>query len=119
MTGRVVKMESAGADEGFARLPDGFASNAAVTSTKMFGSVALKAGGKVFAMLAGNQLVVKLPKARVDQLIQTGVGHRFDPGHWKVMKEWVSVSSGPADWRALAEEAFRFVIGSGHGRKAG
>ena len=47
---------------------------------KGVGSSALKTGGQIFAMLVGDRLVVKLPRQRVDALIDARAGHRFDPG---------------------------------------
>jgi hypothetical protein len=75
-----------------------------------FGASGLKVNGKIFAMLSGGELVVKLPKERVDELIASGGARRFDPGHGRELKEWVTV--GPDDsssWPALAEEARQFV----------
>jgi hypothetical protein len=46
-----------------------------------------------------------------DALVASGAGERFDPGHGRVMKEWVSVGHGAADWLELAREAHRFVSG--------
>jgi TfoX/Sxy family transcriptional regulator of competence genes len=97
----------------FAELVQCFAHDSNVTSGKMFGSVALKVNGKVFAMLVRSDLVVKLPKMRVEQLVASGAGKAFDPGHGKVMKEWVCVPVGGTPWLALAQEARRFVI-EGH-----
>lgn len=68
------------------------------------------AGGKIFAMLSGGRLVVKLPQGRVDGLVASGDGYRFDPGHGRLMKEWLSV--GPAcakEWLPLVREALAFV----------
>jgi len=76
-----------------------------------FGSDALKVDGRIFAMVSSRgQFVVKLPRKRVDQLVAAGEGKRFDPGHGRLMKEWLAL--GPAsslDWQPLAEEARRFV----------
>jgi hypothetical protein len=37
-------------------------------------------------------------------------GERFDPGHGRIQKEWLSVfSDDPDEWRALASEAEAFV----------
>ncbi len=81
-----------------------------VTEGRMFGSAGLKVRGKVFAMLVRGDLVVKLPKERVDELVQSGVGSRFDPGHGRLMKEWVSVGPTTAAlWASLADEARAFV----------
>lgn len=81
-------------------------------SSKRFGSAGeLKVGGKIFAMLSSSsRLVVKLPRQRVDQLVAAGQGERFDPGHGRVMREWLSLD--PAlddDWLTLAREALEFV----------
>jgi hypothetical protein len=68
---------------------------------------------KIYAMLVSGELVVKLPKARVDELVGTGVGRRFEPGTGRVMKEWLSVPpTASRRWKALVREAKDFV-GSG------
>ena len=76
-----------------------------------FGSSALQVGGKIFAMVSSNgSFVVKLPKQRVEQLEASGVGQRFDPGHGRLMKEWLALDpSSNEDWLSLAREALRFV----------
>ena len=79
---------------------------------RAFGATSLKADGRIFAMLVKDRLVVKLPSARVTELVEDGVGERFDPGHGRIQKEWLSVSgSDPDQWRALATEAEAFVAG--------
>ncbi len=81
-----------------------------VTAAAMFGSSGLKVGSKVFAMLHSGRLVVKLPRARVEALVAAGDGEFFDPGHGRLMKEWVAVRPRAARrWPALAEEAKTFV----------
>jgi len=55
---------------------------------------------------------VKLPRARVDTLVAAKQGERFDPGHGRLMKEWVVVEPGAGDWLALAKEARAFVGGN-------
>jgi hypothetical protein len=80
------------------------------TEGKGFGSGALTVGGKIFAMLANDRLVVKLPRQRVDALMAGGEGVRFDPGHGRIMKEWLSVEPGYEEhWEPLAREALEFV----------
>jgi len=77
---------------------------------RAFGSTSLKTGGKIFAMLLKERLVVKLPTARVEELVAEGVGERFDPGHGRIQKEWLSAhGSDPERWHALATESEAFV----------
>ena len=86
------------------------AEDAALERTRMMGSEGLKTGGKFFAMVSKDELVVKLPRERVDELVEAGAGHRFDPGHGRLMKEWVALR--PADEPACAAymgEARSFV----------
>ncbi len=90
-----------------------FAADPEVTAGKMFGTDGLKVRGKVFAMVVKGELVAKLPRARVDELVGAGVGRHFDPGHGRLMKEWVSVPAGKASWLDLSREAYRFVKGGG------
>jgi hypothetical protein len=76
---------------------------------RAFGSTSLKTAGKIFAMLVKDRLVVKLDRRRVDELIASGGGERFDPGHGRLMKEWLAVESEePHVWldRAIEAEAF-------------
>ncbi|MBI3587489.1 MAG: TfoX/Sxy family protein [Ignavibacteriales bacterium] len=81
-----------------------------VIPTKMFGSVGLKFNGKVFAMVVKEKLVVKLPKERVDALIAAGNGEYFDPGHGRLMKEWIAVEpSKKISWLELSKEAKEFI----------
>jgi hypothetical protein len=76
-----------------------------------FGSMALKVKEKIFAMLVGDRLVVKLPRARVDALVTAGDGERFDPRHdGRVMKEWLVLAPRHEhDWLSLAQEAMTYV----------
>jgi hypothetical protein len=68
-------------------------------------------------MLVRDELVVKLSKDRVDQLVASGTGVRFDPGHGRLMKEWVSVPARHGrDWDHLASEALQFVRSVGPSR---
>jgi hypothetical protein len=106
--------DSADAQQKFARVVSALSRNRGVTvgEGKGFGSGALKVKGKIFAMLSSaDQFVVKLPKKRVDELITSGAGKRFEPRPGKPMKEWLVVTASPADWTKLAEEACEFVSG--------
>ena len=79
-----------------------------------FGSTSLKTNGKIFAMLVKDRLVVKLDRRRVDELVEAGVGQRFDPGHGRLQREWLDVESAADDvWLGLATEAEKFVAQRG------
>jgi TfoX/Sxy family transcriptional regulator of competence genes len=85
------------------------AANRASPTKRRFGSNALKVNGKIFAMMSQDTLVVKLPRARVDELVDGGFGKRFDPGHGRLMKEWLAVSAPTRLWATLVREAHDFV----------
>src|SRR4051794_29082940 len=77
-----------------------------------FGSGALKVNGKIFSMMTSRgEFVVKLPKERVDELVEGGHGERFTAGQSRQMKEWLTVTSEQIPWIDLAREARRFVGG--------
>jgi hypothetical protein len=100
-------------EERFAVIVGEFAGNPDVTppSGKGFGSSGLRVHGKIFAMLSSRgQFVVKLPARRVEALIAAGNGERYDPGHGRLMKEWIVIAStSHAEWLSLAREALEFV----------
>lgn len=96
-------------DPRFAPVADVFAGDAEVSSGTMMSAFGLKVNGKIFAMVARGRLVAKLPRTRVDEMVDAGQGERFDPGHGRRMKEWISVTADDVDWVALAREAHRFV----------
>jgi len=84
-----------------------------VTRGTGFGSTTgLRVGGRIFAMLMNAELVVKLPKARVDELVATGTGTRLGSGRGRPLKEWVTVPVVHcADWQGLTDDALAFVDG--------
>jgi len=60
---------------------------------------------------ASGNLVVKLPRERVAQLIDAGVGLPFAPAK-KVFSEWVALPTfDERRWSELIEEAMEFVDG--------
>jgi hypothetical protein len=66
--------------------------------------------GKIFAMLVRGQLVIELPRQRVNELVQAGKGDQFDPRRdGRLMKEWLVFTGGSGLWIELASEAYRFV----------
>jgi hypothetical protein len=94
----------------FAPVVAAFAGDRSVSMKRMFSSNSvLTVKGKIFAMLVKGRLVTKLPRERVDALVASGAGAPFDPGHGRLMKEWVTVPAGGPPWVTLAQEAYRFV----------
>jgi hypothetical protein len=89
---------------------------------RKFGKNGLKAkSGKLFVLFTQGTLVVKLPHERVAALDAQGIGKPFDPGHGRLMKGWLTVTSTKSSWVELAREAHEFadapLKGSGpHGR---
>jgi len=106
------KLDSAEVSESFAPIVSAFAGDPDVKLGRMFSSSSvLNVNGKIFAMLVKGKLVVKLPGLRVEQLVSSGNGERFDPGHGRLMKEWVAANTDEQSWLSLAKEAYRFVKG--------
>jgi hypothetical protein len=99
-------------DPKLARVVREFEKTRSTGTGRKFGSNALKANGKLFALFTQGTLVVKLPNDRVDALVAEGVGTHFDPGHGRLMKGWLTVVSPRASWIELAREAHAFVSGA-------
>jgi TfoX/Sxy family transcriptional regulator of competence genes len=103
------------AEAQFAAIVEALADMPGVTRSKpgsrLFGSSSLKVHDKIFAMVSSSgEFVVKLPKARVDQLVAAGAGDRFDANRGRPMKEWLQMrSQSPREWLQLAREALEFV----------
>ena len=95
----------------FGQVVEELSTRPGVEPTRMFGSTGLKTHGKTFVMLVKDRLVVKLPRDRVDELVTGGAGARFDPGHGRQMREWLSLAAATdlATCRMLVAEALRFV----------
>lgn len=87
---------------------------AGVERSTMMGFPCLRLDGKFFASLdreESHDLVVKLPAARVSELIEGGTGTEFAPAG-KVFKEWVAIPAPDETlWRALLAEAMAFAAG--------
>jgi TfoX/Sxy family transcriptional regulator of competence genes len=98
-------------DPRLAAVAEAFETSRAEAGKRKFGSNGLKANGKLFALFTQGTLVVKLPKDRVSALVAQGSGEPFDPGHGRLMKEWLKVTSARAAWIDLAKEAHDHVRG--------
>lgn len=111
-------------EEGFAAIVAALADEPGVTPPAAgptgggsFGSSALRVHDRIFAMVSRERLVLKLPAGRVAELIGAGVGHPYDAGKGRPMKEWVALDPGSRDgWLALASEALAFVGRNGADR---
>lgn len=110
-----MRREMADADAVFARIVASHGDDRAVAPPSragggQFGANGLKVNGKLFAMISKGRLVVKLPRARAAELVAAGTGTRFDPGHGRLMNEWVTISLERSRlWHELVEEARQFV----------
>lgn len=77
-----------------------------VTEGSGFGkSPGLRVNDKIFAMLVGGRLVVKLPRERCEELV--GQQANYLQMGKRQMREWISVDDG--DWTALSREALDYV----------
>ena len=85
--------------------------NPQVEEGTIMGGRCVRVAGEFLALVdfKSSGLVVKLPRARVDQLIAEGVGHPFAPAG-KVFREWVSIpEADPRQWEELLREGVAFV----------
>jgi TfoX/Sxy family transcriptional regulator of competence genes len=108
---RDLLMKAFKSDPNLAPIVIAFEQSNVVGSGRKFGSNGLEVSGKLFALFTQGTLVVKLPKDRVAALIASHVGEQFDPGHGRLMKEWLTIKSAKASWIDLAREAHDFVKG--------
>jgi uncharacterized protein YdhG (YjbR/CyaY superfamily) len=69
----------------------------------------LMLNGRSFGMSSHGRCILKLGDERVAALIAEGKGLPFSPSAGRVMKNWIEVTYGKADWVALAKEAHRLA----------
>ena len=92
------------------RLTERYANDSRVTPGKMLVSQGLRVDGRFFVALVDGQLLAKLPRDRVAELIASGIAQPFASGKGRVMREWALIShSASRRWSALADEALTFV----------
>lgn len=109
MIAKKTAREAAELDPRFVPVVNAFADDRLVSGGKMMSSYCLKVSGKIFVMFGKDRFVAKLPQERVDELVSGREGERFDPGHGRLMKEWVAIGVGKANLVELAREAYKFV----------
>jgi TfoX/Sxy family transcriptional regulator of competence genes len=74
-----------------------------------FSSPGLRFRDRVFAMHVRDDLVVKLPTGRCEEIASDGGAKPFRIGQ-RAMREWVAVSlDREFEWDALADEALTFA----------
>lgn len=78
-----------------------------VTKRPMFGNQAAFVNGNMFAGLFGDDLFVRLPEARLQEVLAAG-GRPFEPMPGRAMKGYAYVPAG-GDTGALVREALEFV----------
>ena len=84
-----------------------------VVEGTIMGGRCLRVGTEFLALVdyKGAGLVVKLPKHRVLELVELGVGRPFGPAG-RVFEEWLSVPTPDRDlWASLLREGVAFVGG--------
>ncbi|MEQ8272659.1 MAG: hypothetical protein RMA76_41335 [Deltaproteobacteria bacterium] len=82
-----------------------------VVEGTIMGGRCLRVGKEFLALVdfKGSGLVVKLPRARVEALIEAGHGEAFAPAG-RVFKEWVAIPKPDRRrWRSLLREGIAFV----------
>lgn len=102
-------------DDVFWELASEFLTRDGVEEGTMFGFACIRVRGSFVAM-PGNTfggMVVKLPAARVAELIESGLGAVVAPAG-RPFREWVAVDD-QALWPGLIDESLSFAEGAGGG----
>lgn len=78
---------------------------------RMFGAEGLRVRGKIYAFITSEGvLVVKLPTARIDELVEGGAAERMRM-RGSALREWAELvpTTGAECWRSVIDEARSFV----------
>jgi hypothetical protein len=97
-------------DEPFACLTDELIADSAISRTDRPGRASLRAHGRVFATDYRDLVVLRLPRARADEVVAAGLARHLDPGQDSLLGGWVVL--GPADREScgpLAREALVYA----------
>ena len=92
-------------------LTDDLLYDPAIGRATMMGYPCVRLAGKFLASYDDKAafLVVKLPRERVTELVETGTGDPFAPAG-KVFREWVAIPTVDRElWRTLLSEAAAFA----------
>ncbi|GAW49213.1 MULTISPECIES: hypothetical protein [unclassified Nocardioides] len=101
----------AAARELYEELTDDLLYDPAIGRATMMGYPCVRLAGKFLASYDDKTrcLVVKLPRQRVTELIENGVGDPFAPAG-KVFREWVAITAADRElWQSLLAEAADFA----------
>ena len=106
--------DTAAVERGDARLAilsEPYLAHSDVDWGRMFSTVGLRVRGKIFGLVnhAGH-LMVKIPEARADELVETGTVQRMAM-RGREMREWVELDydAGDAAWASLLAEAHAYL----------
>jgi uncharacterized protein (TIGR02453 family) len=100
-------------DELFWELVEPMYADPGVQRSTMMGLPCVRRDGRFFASLdrRTGALLVKLPRDRVDRLVQDGAGEPFAPAG-RVFREWVAIPAPERDrWQSLLTEAHDHAAG--------
>jgi hypothetical protein len=85
-------------------------SDPTVSEGQMMGMPALKVGSKIFGGEFDGDLVLKLGRDRVAELVEAERATEFDPsGQGRAMRDWARLPAPYEDWLELAEDAKAFA----------
>lgn len=98
-------------EDHYSPLIDHFSKVEAVELSTGRGARGIKYAGKMFAMFFKGELLLKMPEARVRELIDSGVGRSYEAVAGKPMSDRVLIGRDQSErWIALTEEALEAAM---------